>query len=79
MNVARFNDEKFNEYISTGIATAAGEERNAIYAEAEQYVADEAAWLPISHQQNITANRSNIKGFKYHPTATVYLANVEKN
>lgn len=78
MNVARFNDEKFNEYISTGIATAAGEERNAIYAEAEQYVADEAAWLPISHQQNITACRTNIKGFKYHPTATVYLAKVEK-
>lgn len=78
MNVARFSDETYGEYITKGIATPSGEERNAIYAEAEQYVANEAAWLPISHQQNITANRTNIKGFKYHPTATVYLATVDK-
>ena len=79
MNVARFSDEKYAEYITNGIQTPAGDDRNAIYAEAEQYVADQAAWLPISHQQNITANRTNVKGFKYHPTATVYLATVEKN
>lgn len=78
MNVAKFNDSKYTELIKKGISTAPGEERNAVYEEAEQYVADQAAWLPISHQQNITAYRNNIENFTFHPTAVVFLKNVDK-
>ena len=78
MNVARLKDSHFNELIAKGAQTESGDARNAVYAEAEEYVAGIAAWLPISHQQNITANRTNISNFSYHPTATVDLAIVEK-
>lgn len=78
MNVARYNDKTYNELIAKGAQTPAGDERNAVYAECEQYVADEAIWLPISHQQNITANAANVKNFRYHPTAVVFLSTVTK-
>lgn len=79
MNVARLKDEKYNKFVAKGNETENGDARNKVYADAEKYLAGIAAWLPISHQQNITANRSNIKNFSYHPTATVDLAIVEKN
>lgn len=78
MNVARLKDATYNEMIAKAAQTPNGDERNAIYADAEKYLAGIAVWLPISHQQNITANRKNISHFVYHPTATVDLAIVEK-
>lgn len=89
MNVARFNlakneDDKaaYEEYtkkISAAAQEPAGDSRNAMYADMEQYVADLAIWLPISHQQDLTACKSNVKNFKYHCTATVKLFGVTKD
>lgn len=89
MNVARFNlakndDDKtaYTEYtkmISEAAKEPAGDSRNAMYAEMEQYVADLAIWLPISHQQDLTACKSNVKNFQYHCTATVKLYKVTKD
>ncbi len=89
MNVARFNlakndDDKaaYKEYvemISNAAKEPSGDSRNAMYAKMEQFVADKAIWLPISHQQDITACRSNIHDFKYHCTATVKLWMVTKD
>ncbi len=89
MNVARFNlakndDDKaaYAEYvqmISDAAKEPAGDSRNAMYAQMEQFVADRAIWLPISHQQDLTACRSNVHDFTYHCTATVKLCKVTKD
>ncbi|MGN1098435.1 MAG: ABC transporter substrate-binding protein, partial [Clostridia bacterium] len=89
MNIARFNlaaydDDKaaYAEYvqmIQNAVKEPAGDTRNAMYAEMEQFVADRAIWLPISHQQDLTACRSNIHDFQYHCTATVKLNKVTKD
>lgn len=89
MNVARFNlatnaddkaaYEEYTQMIADAVKEPAGESRNALYAEMEQFVADRAIWLPISHQQDLTACRSNIHDFQYHCTATVKLYKVTKD
>ena len=89
MNVARFNlakndedkaaYEEYAQMISDAAKEPTGDSRNAMYAEMEQFVADRAIWLPISHQQDLTACLSNVNNFKYHCTATVKLNNVTKN
>ena len=89
MNVARFNlakndDDKaaykeYSQMISDAAKEPAGDSRNAMYAKMEQYVADKSIWLPISHQQDLTACRSNINDFFYHCTATVKLWMVTKD
>ena len=89
MNVARYNLAKnkedkadYKEYaqmISDAAKEPAGESRNKMYADMEQYVADRAIWLPISHQQDLTACKSNVKNFTYHCTATVKLYKVTKD
>lgn len=89
MNVARFNlakndDDKaaYKEYaqmISDAAKEPAGDSRNAMYAKMEQFVADRAIWLPISHQQDLTACGSNVHDFFYHCTATVKLWMVTKD
>ncbi|MCD7772928.1 MAG: ABC transporter substrate-binding protein [Ruminococcus sp.] len=89
MNVARFNlaanedDQEaytaYAEMISEAAQEPTGDSRNAMYAEMEQYVADLALWLPISHQQDITACKANVQNFQYHCTATVKLYKVTKS
>lgn len=89
MNVARFNlakndDDKaaykeYSQMIADGAKEPSGDSRNAMYAQMEQFVADRAIWLPISHQQDLTACRSNIHNFQYHCTATVKLNKVSKD
>lgn len=89
MNVARFNlaanaDDQadyatYSQMISDAVKEPSGDTRNAMYAEMEQFVADRAIWLPISHQQDLTACRSNIHDFQYHCTATVKLYKVTKD
>lgn len=88
MNVARFNlaqsdvdktsYKEYTEMVSNAAKEPAGDSRNQMYADMEQYVADRAIWLPISHQQDLTACKSNVKDFFYHCTATVKLNKVSK-
>ncbi len=89
MNVARFNlatdvqdqaaYELYVQMIERAVEEPAGESRNQMYTEMEQFVADRAIWLPISHQQNLTACLSSVHDFEYHCTATVKLYKVTKD
>lgn len=78
MNVAHFNDEAYNLIIKEGTSTEKGEARNKIYTEAEQYVADKAVWLPISHANNLSAYAPNVQNYYYHQTGTVFFKNMYK-
>jgi peptide/nickel transport system substrate-binding protein len=78
LNIAKYTNTKVDELLAKGRTAPAGEARNAIYKEVQQIVLKDAAWLPISHAQDMAAYTSKIKGFKVHPTGLVYLATVDK-
>ena len=65
--------------LAEAVSLPNGDERNALYAEMEQKLADECIWRPISHQENLSAYLSNVQNFIYHPTGSVYLSHTYKN
>ena len=79
MNVANYHNEEFNEMLSAAAALPNGDERNAAYGEMETMIAGENVWLPISHQQNLSAYVSNVQNYISHPTGNVYLSKTYKN
>ncbi len=79
MNVAHYNDEEYKQMLAEAAALPNGDERNAAYAAMEQKLADECVWLPISHQENLSAYVSNVNNFIYHPTGNVFLSKTYKN
>ena len=79
MNVARWDFADFKALISKGLTTPAGDERNKIYTDLEKMAAENAVWLPISHAKTLVGYRSNVKGFNYHMTGVVFLAEAAKD
>ncbi len=78
MNVAMYQDEEFNALLAKAASTPNGEERNAIYAQMEQKVADEAVWLPISHMKSLSAYNPAVDGYYYHVTGNVFFQGMSK-
>ena len=64
--------------LAEAVSLPNGDERNALYGEMEQKLADECVWLPISHQESLSAYVSNVHNFIYHPTGNVYLSKTYK-
>lgn len=79
MNVARYNNAEYNALITKGLATPNGDERNAVYTQAEQMAADQNVWLPISHAKNLCAYSPKVSGFYFHQTAVTPFAGVTKS
>lgn len=78
MNVAMYQDEEFHELLMRAAATPNGDERNAIYAQMEQKVADEAVWLPISHMKLLSAYNPAVNDYYYHVTGNVFFKGMSK-
>lgn len=78
MNAARFNDEAYNAMIAEGTSLEKGAERDALYAKAEQYIADLAVWLPISHANNLSAYSPAVQNYSYHPTGNIFFKDMYK-
>lgn len=56
-----------------------GAARNAVYVQAQKYVAEQAPWLPISRAMILYAVRPNVQGFHLHMTGMTMLAGVSKS
>ncbi|MDR3542274.1 MAG: ABC transporter substrate-binding protein [Desulfosporosinus sp.] len=78
MNIALYNNDQFKSLIAKGLATPAGDARNAIYTQLEKIAAADAVWLPISHAQTLCAYRPNVQNFYYHMTGITPFAGVSK-
>jgi len=78
MNVARLNDPAYNEMIIQGTSTEKGPERDAIYQKAEQYVADLALWVPISHASSLSAHVPSVQDYSYHATGNIFFKDMYK-
>lgn len=78
MNVSRYNNPAYNALIAQAAAAPNGEERNALYVQMEQMVADDCVWLPISHAQNLSAYNPAVDGYYYHQTGVVFFKGMSK-
>ncbi len=78
MNIAQFDDEEYKSLIAQGVNTPDGEERDEIYHQCEQIVAEKQPWLLISHSKNLAGYNPNVSGFVIHPTGVVRLWNAVK-
>ncbi|WP_070000758.1 ABC transporter substrate-binding protein [Cellulosilyticum sp. I15G10I2] len=78
LNVSRFNDATYNEMISQGTSTEKGPERDAIYEKAEQYIADLAIWVPISHASSLSAHTPSVQNYSYHATGNIFFKDMYK-
>ncbi len=79
MNVGRYRSDAYNALIQQGLATPEGDERDEIYKQCEQMVADEMPWMLISHSKNLAGYSPKVKGFFYHPTGVVHMEGVTKS
>lgn len=78
MNVARYKNPAYNDLIKKALATPAGSDRDALYVQMEQMVADDCAWLPISHSMTLSGYNPLVKNYSYHMTANVFLSKTYK-
>ena len=79
MNVGRFRNDEYNALIQQGLATEEGAERDEIYKQCEQMVAEQMPWMVISHAKNLAGYSPKVQGFYYHPTGVVHLEGVTKS
>ena len=79
MNVARYNNPDYTALIKKGLATPEGADRNKVYTQCEQFVADQNVWLPISHAKTLCAYNPKVSGFYYHQTGVTPFAGVTKS
>lgn len=74
MNVARWDNADYKQLISEGLQTPEGDERDDIYKQCEEMVAEHKPWMVISHAQNLCGVNPKVQDFFYHPTGTVFMS-----
>ncbi|MCL2339664.1 MAG: ABC transporter substrate-binding protein [Actinomycetia bacterium] len=79
MNVARWDDADYKKLIAKGVTTPEGPDRDNVYKQCEQMVADKQPWMVISHSSNLCGVNPKVQGFFYHPTGSVFLRGVTKS
>ena len=78
MNVAHWQDDEYKALIAKGLETPDGDERDAIYLQCEEMVAEKQPWVLISHSKNLLGYSPKVKDFYYHPTGVVFFKGVSK-
>lgn len=66
-----FTDERVTELMHEGRATPQGEEREAIYAEIQQILADEAPYIPLFFPASLTGTTDEVRGWTVLPNHSV--------
>lgn len=77
-NVAHWQDEEYKALIAAGLETPDGAERDAIYLQCEEMVAEKQPWVLISHSKNLLGYSPKVKDFYYHPTGVAFFKGVSK-
>lgn len=77
-NVAHFKDADYNALIAKGLAEPDGANRDDIYKQCEEVVAQKQPWMLISHAKNLCGVSPKIENFYYHPTGVVFMKGVTK-
>ncbi len=78
INVAHWQDDEYKALIAKGVATEDGPDRDAVYLQCEQMVAEKQPWVLISHSKNLLGINPKVKNFYYHPTGVAFFKGVSK-
>lgn len=73
VNWGSYRNPELDRYLREGRATSAPEGRAAAYQMAQQTMVEEAVWLPIYAQYDLTAVRSALQGAVMHPDGYLVL------
>ena len=70
--------QQIKALIAKGVATEDGSDRDAVYLQCEQMVAEKQPWVLISHSKNLLGINPKVKNFYYHPTGVAFFKGVSK-
>lgn len=71
-----FTDDRVTELMHEGRTTPDGDEREAIYGEIQQILADEAPYIPLFFPANLKATTDRVHGFTVLPNSSVRFQDV---
>lgn len=66
-NRSRYSDERFDLMIEQAVAAQDAERRDALYAQCEQRVAEEAPWVFFWHKDICSIHRPELQGYRTVP------------
>lgn len=72
LNYQNWENERFDGLVDEGRTVDPGEEAQAIYAEAQKILQDDAPIIPLVHKIYIAASADDVKGYKVHPSGFFY-------
>ena len=78
MNVAHYNNPEYKALLAEALTVPNGEERNALYSQAEKIVAEDCPWAKFTHLTVLSAYNPEVQNYKVHPTNNIYFANMSK-
>ncbi len=78
LNDTGWSSPEFDALMAKGRELPNGEERWDVYKQAQEVLAKEVPWVPISHAMDLGAWRSDVTGYQLHPTGRVSLFGVDK-
>lgn len=67
INTFRYQNPKFDKLLETAIATTNIDERNELYAKADQILADDAAIIPIYYEKSYRLIQPYVRNFYQNP------------
>ncbi len=77
-NVAFFRDPELHGLLVMAQESDSREEREELYARAQELIAREAPWVPIAHSQVSVAARADLTGLVINPQSQVYYRDVRR-
>ncbi len=78
LNSAKYKNPKVDELLKQGREEMDPAKRAQIYSELQKIVLEEAPWVYLTHATSMAAYRPDVKGFKLHPTGTIFFKGVDK-
>jgi len=71
MAASFYKNEKVDQFLEEGRKTANAEQRKKLYKEAMEIIMDEAPWLFLHSEVQITGVNAKVKGLVVHPTERI--------
>ncbi len=78
INIPRYDNDEYTALIREGAATADGDDRDAIYKQCEEIIADQVPVVVLSHAQTLDGYDPSVSGLVRPMVGTFYLCTVSK-
>ncbi|MDA8218101.1 MAG: hypothetical protein M0Z94_10850, partial [Dehalococcoidales bacterium] len=62
----RWNNDEISALLDKGKTTLDRAEREKIYLQVQQYIAEQVPWIPLYSADIVSAQNKNVKNFKVH-------------